>query len=252
LVGDTGYSSEQAIDFLRVRDHMNRLGLAFTVHAGDIWSGATPCSDGRYLAMLDVFNSFAHPVVYTPGDNEWADCRDPDAWLAHLRRVFFPTQDTLGGRRVPVTRQYPTYVENARWSAGSVVFASVNVPGPDGAGGSRAAELQAAGVAWLDAAFDEAVRTGSAGVMVIWQDNPFLPDEGGELVRTLKRRAQAFGKPVVLVHGDTHQFRIDHPWGDVPQFTRVETFANDDSHRWVRATVDPADPDVFSFDRMTS
>ncbi len=252
LVGDTGYTSDQARDFLRVRDHMNRLGLAFTVHDGDIWSGATPCSDGRYLAMLDVFNGFAHPVIYTPGDNEWADCRDPDAWLAHLRHLFFDTGETLGNRRFAVTRQYPTYVENARWAAGGVVFATVNVPGSTGQGGSRPAELQAAGVEWLNATFDDAVRSGSSGVMVIWQDNPFASDGSDELVRTLQRRTQAFGKPVVLVHGDTHSFRIDHPWRELPQFTRVETFASGDSDKWVRVTVDPDDPNVFSFDVMTS
>lgn len=151
-----------------------------------------------------------------------------------------------------MARQYPTYVENARWAAGGVVFATVNVPGSEGQGGSRPAELQAAGVDWLNATFDDAVRSGSAGVMVIWQDNPFAPDGSGELVRTLQRRAEAFGKPVVLVHGDTHGFRIDHPWRDLPQFTRVETFAAGDSDKWVRVTVDPDDRNVFSFDVMTS
>ena len=231
---------------------MNQFPLAFTVHDGDIWSGTTSCTDSRYAAVRAVFDSFHHPVVYTPGDNEWADCSAPDDRLAHLRQVFFPTADSLGARRFPLTRQYPTYVENARWSAGGVVFTTLNVPGPDGEAGDHASELKAAAVAWLDAAFDEAARSGSAAVMIVWQDNPFLPATDGELVRTLKRRAQAFARPVVLVHGDTHEFRIDHPWSDVPHFTRVETFATDDSHKWVRATVDPSTPGVFAFEEMSS
>jgi hypothetical protein len=52
---------------------------------------------------------------------------------------------------------------------------------------------------------------------------------------------------VVLVHGDTHVQRIDHPWRDVPNFTRVETFALAQADRWIRATVDPDSGRVFSF-----
>lgn len=62
---------------------------------------------------------------------------------------------------------------------------------------------------------------------------------------------------MVLVHGDTHYFRLDRPMilNDksgagrgrvVENFTRVELFGYPDAH-WVRATVDPADPNVFRF-----
>ena len=61
----------------------------------------------------------------------------------------------------------------------------------------------------------------------------------------------------MLVHGDTHYFRVDKPMilddqrgarrgSVVERFTRVELFGYPEAH-WVRATVDPADPNVFSF-----
>ena len=62
----------------------------------------------------------------------------------------------------------------------------------------------------------------------------------------------AFGKPVVYVHGDTHIFRVDKPlFGStsrriIENFTRVETIGYPDTH-WVRAIVDPKEPNVFSF-----
>jgi hypothetical protein len=67
----------------------------------------------------------------------------------------------------------------------------------------------------------------------------------------------AYDKPIVLVHGDTHTFRIDKPMihdekagggrgRSVEHFTRVELFGFPESH-WVRAVIDPADPNVFSF-----
>jgi len=104
--------------------------------------------------------------------------------------------------------------------------------------------------AWLEATFDRAERDGSSGVVLIWQADPTV---GGfdnafkYLVNELKRRAKAFGKPVVLVHGDTHTYRIDKPWPEVPNLTRVETHALVDPNYWIRATVDPNDPEVFTF-----
>ena len=62
----------------------------------------------------------------------------------------------------------------------------------------------------------------------------------------------AFGESVVYVHGDTHIFRVDKPlFGttsrrSIENFTRVETFGHPNTH-WVRAIVDPSDPNVFRF-----
>ena len=56
----------------------------------------------------------------------------------------------------------------------------------------------------------------------------------------------------MLVHGDSHYFRIDKPLvrqgALIENFTRVETFGPPDVH-WVRATVDPGNPMVFVFEQ---
>jgi hypothetical protein len=55
---------------------------------------------------------------------------------------------------------------------------------------------------------------------------------------------------VMLVHGDSHYFRIDKPLlgtnsgRRLENFTRLETFGTDDVH-WVRVTIDPKEPEVF-------
>ena len=73
-----------------------------------------------------------------------------------------------------------------------------------------------------------------------------------EWVKVLEEGTVAFRRPVALVHGDTHYFRIDKPLvsakikGRVQHFTRVETFGYPDVH-WVRARVDPQDANLFSF-----
>jgi hypothetical protein len=106
-------------------------------------------------------------------------------------------------------------------------------------------------------------------IMIIQQANlfpDFPPFPGGgpkepsgftELREALEREASAYRKPVVLVHGDSHFFRIDKPLGfrrvrgaaatpQLENFTRVETFGAP-NHHWVQAFVRRDDPNVFSF-----
>jgi hypothetical protein len=241
LIGDTGYSPGDEANLLQTRSSTNAAGLAFVVHDGDIWKGGTPCSDDRLRRVKAVFNGFT-TLVYTPGDNEWQDCPNPEGRLPAIRRVFFGRAESLGTRQIPQLRQ-PGVPENARWERGGVVFATLDVPGPGGGGPATTADL-----AWLDSSFDEAARVKAAAVMVIWQDDP-TDGSSPTLVARLRRRAAAFGRPVVLVHGDTHQYKLDHPWPDTPNLTRLETFPGF-TPQWVRATVNPATAQVFSFATM--
>ena len=61
-----------------------------------------------------------------------------------------------------------------------------------------------------------------------------------------------FPRPVLLVHGDSHIFRIDKPLLSsntgriIENFTRVETFGTPDVH-WVRVIADLNDPNIFTF-----
>jgi hypothetical protein len=246
LIGDTGYSSGQDNDLLAVRKSMAGSSLAFVAHDGDIAEEGFACTDGRLQYVRDVFNGFAAPFVYTPGDNEWSNCSGSTARLAAIRRIFFGNSQTLGKSKMSVSRQSGT-PENARWSRSGVYFATLNVPGPNGSGGPISAD-----VSWLNGTFDTAEAAGAAGVMIIQQDNPFSGGTPAALLSALKRRTLLFGKPVVLVNGDTHTHRVDKPWKDVPNFTRVETFANGGSRKWVKVTVNPASPAVFSFSSVTA
>ena len=143
---------------------------------------------------------------------------------------------------------------------GGVTFVGLNVPGSiNNFGRPEFAERNMANLVWLQESFAFATLENARAVMVIFQANP-LPERGSTnrmhagfrpLMEALQRETIAFGKPVVLVHGDSHHFRIDKPLYDakshrIENFTRVETFGNPDVH-WLRVTVDPADPDVFTF-----
>jgi hypothetical protein len=248
LIGDTGYTAAEDRLLLKTRTAISSRPYAFVVHDGDIQHPQDPCNDQRLEYVHDVFDGFSIPFVFTPGDNEWADCPDPAARLAAIRRVFFATDQSLGQRRMSLTRQAAPFVENARWAVGNVVFATVNVPGPNG-GVLRG--LDAANKAWVNAAFDTAEAQNSPGVMIIWQDDPFDGSDDG-VETTLVARAKAFGKPVVLVHGDTHLYRLEKSWRQAPNLIELETFALDNIDWWVQVTVDPASPAVFSFAKEQS
>jgi hypothetical protein len=61
----------------------------------------------------------------------------------------------------------------------------------------------------------------------------------------------SYSSPTAFIHGDTHLFRISRPLPSkrtkrfVQNFTRIEVFGDPDSH-WVRVTVDPANPALFT------
>jgi hypothetical protein len=64
---------------------------------------------------------------------------------------------------------------------------------------------------------------------------------------------RAYRGQVLLLHGDTHFFKVDKPLLNqaemVPNFTRVEGFGSPNIH-WVRIGVDLTSPDVFVIRQM--
>jgi hypothetical protein len=259
--------------------------VAFVVHVGD-FTGAT-CSDSLYAQRRREFAAMPHPLVYTFGDNEWTDCRrdssevrggyEPLERLARLRELFTAGDTSLGRPSMPIERQsddpdYRTFRENVRWSRGGVLFVTLHVVATNnnrGHGPAPSAEYvarNAADLAWLRAAFDRAERERLRGVAVFMQANPFIPPSADrsepslpsgftDLVSELRRLAIGFGKPVALVHGDSHYFRIDQPFVDtttglvVTNLTRAETYGNPNHHALLM-TVDPAAPNLFRFESL--
>src|SRR4051812_41278661 len=111
VLGDTPYTEREEHEFAGMIERMNREPLAFSIHVGDI-KGAGPCSDELFLRRREEFNRFRQPLVYTPGDNEWTDCRrrhmgsgDPLDALARLRKVFFSEPYSLGATRLETAVQ---------------------------------------------------------------------------------------------------------------------------------------------------
>ncbi len=105
-LGDAPYTTFEETRFRRVIRQIDAADLDVVLHVGDIlWY---PCSDEVFRDRLFAFQSQRHPLVYTPGDNEWTDCHEriagsyePLERLERLRFIFFrdPTE-SLGGTSI--------------------------------------------------------------------------------------------------------------------------------------------------------
>jgi hypothetical protein len=221
-----------------------------------------------------LFDASRHPFILTPGDNDWTDCHqvqarivDPLERLARLRTVFFSNAETLGQRRLTLALQsaditFSKFVENRTWTRGGVVFVTLHIVGSNNNYGrtpemdAEFAERNAANLQWMANAFGRARTEQAPAIVIFMQANPFpfpLPDTGFvDFVAALKREVRAFPRPVLLVHGDTHFYRVDNPLDEPKEpptfknFTRLETFGHP-AVGWVRVAVDPSRPGIFTF-----
>jgi hypothetical protein len=263
--------------FERLIAEINRHAPAFTVHCGDTKGGGERPTEAFLLRMKAWFDSFDGPLIYTPGDNEWTDVhresngrQDPLVWLGKVRATYFAEERSLGRRPLPLVTQrrdprFSQFVENARWTVGGVVFATVHVVGshnnhnPDLPGAMEEFALRdAANEAWVRAAFAQARETNAPGLALFFQAQPFGYTYGQDgrmpgfrrFLDTVEEEARTWGKPVLLVHADEHRYRLEpaipfERGGDpVPNVTRLETFGAGDIHG-VLVTVDPTSPQVF-------
>lgn len=295
VIGDVPYTAEEEAQLPGVIRAMDNADLAFVTHVGDLQAdgrgyrdGLTPCTDQTLANRKAMLQASRHPMIVTPGDNDWTDChranpaQDPIARLAAVRESLFPDARTLGQRSFAVTQQsmepaFSKYRENLRWVYGDIVFITLHTVGSNNNLGRTAeadaeyADRNAANLAWLKQAFDLAKRAHHKALVIITQADPIFEDWSPPFLFTrvlrvappatetsghkqflaaLEAEVAAFERPVLLIHGDTHYFRVDKPLFSsktkrlIANLTRVETFGSPYVH-WVRITVDPSDPGIF-------
>ena len=236
--GDTPYSPEEEKSFTLLIAQMNREKLAFVVHIGDMKAAWQPCSDELFQQRKDWFDLFHHPFIFVPGDNEWTDCSrlmagryDPLERLRKLREIFAQGPETLGQRRIRVARQSKDYPEHARWEHEGVLFATLNMPGSgnnDAMPEEREQRNRAVGE-WVSQTFKLAGARKRRAVVIFVHANPinrlgrFRPAYAS-MMETLVAATRSFKGEVLLVHGDTHTYRVDKPLRYPSGAPRIDTF----------------------------
>lgn len=229
-----------------------------------------------------------------PETSEGASGYPPNE-LADIRSLFFPRPGrTLGLRDMAVSTQaqdfdprHPgdaKFVENVMWEDAGVVFLTLNIPGANNdmhpwrngfenpqAHASEVEDRNGANLRWLEAAFQHARAGGKKAVVVVfhadmWYDAALAPGGDGldaytPFVRRLAALSLSFGRPVLLLTGDSHLYLRDRPLADpdsptgrihhtpaVPNLTRIVVQgATNHPAEWLRVTIDPSTPQVFDF-----
>src|SRR5712691_1233786 len=223
VLGDVPYTAADEAKMPALIRQMNQADLAFVVHVGDMQAdgagyrdGAPPCADETFATRKAQIEAIRHPVILTPGDNDWSDCHrakpglgyDPLERLSKLREMFFRGDESLGQRRLRLTRQsgdsrYAKYRENARWTYGQVLFITIHMVGDNNNRGRTPQqdeeydERNAANLEWLKQGFEMAKRDGYKAIMIITQANPYIEDTW---TPAYKRRMR-IGPPFVTPFG---------------------------------------------------
>ncbi len=199
IVGDIPYTRAQEAEYARVMADINGRELRFVTHIGDCMFDPVPyerdpslarmpMTDDNYAYVLGTFQSCRHPLVLTPGDNDWSDAvkfkkvtMSSSERLQKLRATFYPRHGTLGRRSMPVTSQaagdpaHAAYVENLTWNIEGLRFATLHIVGTDDNAKEDPAEHKArqeAAISWMRNAFATAKAEGSPGLVLISHANP--------------------------------------------------------------------------------
>ena len=297
VIGDVPYGASQISALPANIAQINAdPSVRLVMHLGDIKNGSSQCTDAYFGQIRSAFDSFDDPLVYTPGDNEWTDCHrinnggyTPTERLAKLRSVFFDQPgETLGVNAREVDHERAPFVENVAWTQSRTVFATLNVAGSnndlapwfsqqDPAAVVTPAQQQEydtrlrADLRWLNHTFARAQREHAAAVVLgiqadMWDPEAVTANQVSgftPLVRRLAERARDFGRPVLLLNGDSHVFEVDHPLDTpdglalygvdepVPNLTRITVEGSTNTpRRYLRLHVDPRSAGVFSWENV--
>ena len=133
--GVIGHSFDGKSDkrFRQALDDTSDKSNAFVVLTG-IKHASEPCGDRVYEARRDLVARVKRPVIVLPAGSDWTAGRtNAVERLNRLRELFHGEPTSLGVKKLPLTRlsmspRFRAYAENAHWTVGKVLYASVNLP----------------------------------------------------------------------------------------------------------------------------
>lgn len=253
LIADVPQWPAAEADMAALFDQMNARQVALIVHAGGIKGDTESCGDAVLGARLRALDDAPAPLLYVPGETDWAECQKPvngrfDAVerLNRLRELFFPVDATLGRRTIPVVRQsdqamFRSFRENVRLVEGNVMVVGLNLPGDNNhyrSEGGRNGEFEdrrEANRQWLHRAFSVATQRDLPGVLVVVHADPMFGngwekrgkpslldgflrrgtrDGYLEFKKQLRDLTTKFPGQVLLVHASDSGFSVDKPLRD--------------------------------------
>jgi len=275
-VGDTPYHPNKNADFEALFEVIGTTPRDVIIHVGDIKRGGTPCTDLILKGQRAFLEMVAGALVLTPGDNEWTDCHldytggyDPRERLSLVRKLFYPDNRSLGAQPLVLEQQsaldgqFSDFVENARWRQNGVRFVTAHVVGSNN-GLNRSdpvavLEYEARNTAstnWIREGFALAGAEHAYAVVLAIHADIFKRDVSEDGFRdthaAITEGASAFGGPVLVMHGDGHEYTLDKPFRgadgqSLENVVRLEVPGAADV-RAVRVRIDPDAAQTFTFE----
>ncbi|CAN5374688.1 hypothetical protein BH11PSE11_BH11PSE11_32150 [soil metagenome] len=227
---------------------------------------------------------------------------EPVENLKLVRSLFFATPGKSQGAAMDVNSQAilfdpanpadKEYVENVWFEKSRVLVVTVNIPGGSNndtdiwygaptmsqSQSQEVATRSAAALRWIDAAFKRATDNGDIAVLIMLQADMWDADgkpashivQYKQFIDRIASNTKTFGKPVLLLNGDSHIYRSDNPLKqgsscaiettpgtqtiacptdayvnqpngyDVPNFHRIVVHGSTAPLEWLKLTIDPA------------
>jgi hypothetical protein len=256
--------------FEQIRTDFNGFLDPFVYTPGDNeWTDCHRANNGAYWPAGPVLNGDSRP-----------------ARLEEIRRIFFDNPGWTLGQHPRRVQYQPGYAENVLWDEAGVEFGDLNIPGSNNdwqpwfeqpRTSSQIEEVTNrtnADIAWMDRIFDRArdehARAVAIGIQAdMWDPaivgEPAFYDHFTPIVQALANEALHFHGQVLLLNGDSHQFVDDHPLAEpgkpqnrtiygitqeVPNLRRITVNGSTTPcHEWLKLTIDPRSPGVFSYNR---
>lgn len=193
--------------------------------------------NGKYSATVPELGYAVNTVIPSYADGNPVDN------LQLVRSLFFTKAgQTLGSGKLAVHSQAQEgksatdkeFIENVWWIQSGVLFVAVNIPGGSNNGtdvwwaaasatdqqNQEVANRSAATKAWLANAFDQADASNVSAMVILTQADMWSAEEPAaaprlagykQYIDIIAERTARFGRPVLLVNGDTHLYQSDNP-----------------------------------------
>ena len=215
----------------------------YLLHAGDLLRGVQTFDDAYSARVVDLYRQSSIPVMFVPGDNEWNDEPDPDAAWAIWSRDFMHFSEQFPD--APKLARQEGHPENIAWLDEGVLFIGINLVGGRMHDVEEWAYRHRANAEWVEHQLDT-LGASAYAVVVLGQAAPKLRHE--DFFRRFVPAVEAYGKPVLYLHGDGHKWIYEESWR-APNLLRIQVDQVTKA-RPVHFTVRPDQPQhPFTYDR---
>jgi hypothetical protein len=164
-------------------------------------------------------------MVVSLAGSDWSACLNSAGRsnaierLNRLREVFYVDSESLGARKLQVTRlsstaKFRSYAENSHWEYGKVLFATINLPAnnnhyrPEAGRNSEFEDRLVANRAWLHRLFTLAERQKMQGLVLFSDgDAGVTAEEGFSLLSSFQTKQDGFAEVRKQIRGMAEKYK---------------------------------------------